>query len=150
MLFRTHFAFIVLIVLLFLPRITNQFIFIALALFVTFLPDIDIPFSKLGHIKFFRFLQIFVKHRGVLHSLTFCIIFSIILTFFWPVAVFGFFTGYAFHLIADSFTKEGIEPFWPYKKRARGFIKTGGYMESILFVFLILADILALILIYFI
>jgi len=145
MLFRTHVALAILFVLFFLSHVNHDFLFIGAVLVATLLPDIDIAFSKIGQIRVFRFVQFFVKHRGLLHSLTFAVIVSVILAIFWPVIAFGFFLGYVLHLFADAFTKEGIEPFWPSRKRTSGLIRTGGYSETVLFVFLIIADLLALV-----
>jgi len=95
----------------------------------------------------FRPLQFFVKHRGVIHSFTTGIVLSVLLAFFWPVASLGFFIGYSVHLICDSFTKEGIQPFWPLRARSKGFIATGGRIEDSLFVFLVLVDAVLIVLI---
>ena len=58
----------------------------------------------------------------------------------------GFFMGYSVHLIADSFTKSGIQPFWPLKTRSKGPISTGGKIEDSIFVFLVLVDAMLIIL----
>jgi len=40
------------------------------------------------------------------------------------------------HLFADSFTREGITPFYPSKKISKGFLKAGSFFEiGILIVF---------------
>ena len=150
MLLRTHYALIALVLILFLPNVSNQFLFIGAALVATLIPDIDIPFSKLGQFKIFRFLQIFVRHRGMLHSLSFAALLSLIIAIFWPAACFGFFIGYVVHIFADSFTKAGIGPFWPFKMKTKGFIRTGGYTETVFFVVLIILAIVALIFVWFI
>ncbi len=140
MLLRTHLAFGVLMIIFFVPYVADKMIFIGMVLIATVLPDLDTGFSSWGRHLLFRPLQFFVKHRGVIHSFTFGILVSIILAMFWPVVSLGFFIGYCVHLICDSFTKEGIQPFWPLKARSRGFIATGGRIEDILFVFLVLVD----------
>ena len=53
----------------------------------------------------------------------------------------GFFIGYSIHLILDSFTRDGIQPFWPLKTRSSGFIASGGRIEETLFFSLILLDV---------
>ena len=58
------------------------------------------------------------------------------------IIAFGFFLGYGVHLLADSFTVQGIEPFYPWKMRSAGFIKTGSVVETSIFIFLILADVI--------
>ncbi len=140
MMIRTHLAITFLAILLFLPHISSEFVFISVALLSTFLPDIDIPFSTLGKHKGFRFLQNFTQHRGLFHSFSFCILVSFILAFFIPVATLPFFLGYGLHLFADSFTVEGIKPFWPYKGKSSWTVKTGGLKETSIFVFLVLID----------
>jgi len=150
MMLRTHLALIVLFVLLFLKHVSNQFLFIAVALIASFIPDIDTAFSKLGNFRVFRFLQFFVKHRGMFHSLSFAVVASIILSIFFPVVGLGFFLGYSVHILADSFTKVGVEPFWPWKVKSSGFIKTGSYFETLIFVGLVIVDLLVLIFIWFI
>lgn len=143
MLFRTHLALGLFIVLLFLPKVNYEFTFILVTFIGTLLPDIDQGYSRLGEKKIFRPLQFFVKHRGMMHSFSFCLLVSIVLAYF-PFTVqwaLPFFLGYGVHLFADSFTLEGIKPFWPYKGVSRGFLRVGSRVETILFVILILLDI---------
>lgn len=133
---RTHLAVSILAILLFLPRVSSPFIFVFVALFATFLPDVDIPFSTAGRKKSSRFIQEFTEHRGFFHSITIAVILSFVIGLFFPVASFPFFLGYSLHVFADSFTKKGIKPFWPYKRKVSGGFKTGGYGETLLFIFL--------------
>lgn len=138
MIFRTHLAVGIFGILLFLPLVNNPLVFAISTIFATGLPDIDTPFSKFGKHKFLRIIQFFTEHRGMIHSLTFCILVSLLISVFFPVVAFGFFLGYSLHLLSDSFTKSGITPFWPYSKKAKGNIVTGGIVEKgILFVFVI-------------
>ena len=141
MLIRTHLAIAVFAMLLFVQHVNNPLVFVFVALIATMLPDIDCAFSTLGKSKWFRFLQFFIDHRGPVHSLTFCLVISFILAFFLPTLVFGFFLGYAIHLFSDSFTKEGIMPFWPYHKKSSWRLKTGGILESGVFLFFLLVDV---------
>jgi len=140
MLLRTHLAFGIFAAFLFISHVNNKITFLIMVLISSAFLDLDTPDSSWGRHWIFRPLQIFVKHRGIIHSFTAAVIFSFILAIVWPVASLGFFLGYSVHLITDSFTKEGIQPFWPLKYRSKGFIKTGGRIEDSLFVFLILAD----------
>jgi membrane-bound metal-dependent hydrolase YbcI (DUF457 family) len=117
-------------------------------LVATFIPDIDSGFSTLGKRGVFRVLQVFTKHRGFIHSFTFCLLISLILAVFWPVASLGFFLGYGLHLFSDSFTREGITPFWPYNKTSSWRLKTGGRIETSIFVFLLLADLFMLVVLF--
>ena len=123
----------------------NQIVFVVMALIGTLLPDIDIAFSTLGRYRVFRLLQAFVRHRGVIHSFSFAVLLSLIIAVFWPAASLGFFLGYGLHLFSDSFTKDGIQPFWPYKKRSLGFITTGGKIETTVLVIFIIVDLLLIV-----
>ena len=141
---RTHIALIVLFILLFLPHIsgvTGKVVFTVIALLATLMPDIDNAFSVIGKHKAFRFFQLFIKHRGFLHSLTFCIVVAGILAVFLPVTALPFFLGYSIHVFSDSFTVEGVMPFWPYRKKSMWRLKTGGRIETTIFIFIILFDI---------
>ncbi|MGV8152390.1 MAG: metal-dependent hydrolase [Candidatus Nanoarchaeia archaeon] len=133
MLLRTHLAFSILIILILMPYADNKIIFIAFALLSTLIPDIDTAFSSIGNKAYARIVQVFVKHRGLIHSLTMAIILSLAIAILFPLASLGFFVGYSSHVILDSFTKDGIQPFWPIKSQSRGFIKTGGKIEDSLF-----------------
>jgi membrane-bound metal-dependent hydrolase YbcI (DUF457 family) len=147
MLIRTHLAMALFVIMLFLPHISvNIFIFIAVALVATLIPDVDSGFSTLGKNGIFKVLQMLTKHRGIFHSFTFCILISIILAFFMPSISLAFFLGYAVHLFADSFTQEGIMPFWPYSRTSSWHFRTGGRMETSLFLSFVVMDLILLIL----
>lgn len=148
MLIRTHLALIIAVILLFIPHLHNQFLFAVIALAATFLPDIDTGFSTLGKRKEFRFLQFFVRHRGFIHSLTFCLLITLILVYFLPSIALPFFLGYSLHLFGDAFSIEGIQPFWPYRKVSNWRFKTGSLTETSFFVSLILLDILLFFLLF--
>ena len=147
MLLRTHLAFAVLMIILFVNHVNNQWIFIAMVLVATVLPDLDTSSSSWGRHIIFRPLQFFFSHRGIFHSLTTATVLSILLAMFWPILSLGFFVGYSVHIALDSFTREGVQPFWPLKARSYGFISSGGRIEDSIFVFLILVDVVFIILI---
>lgn len=144
MLIKTHLAIIVFFILLLISSVENKLVFISVALIATFIPDVDSKFSKLGQRKIFRPLQFFVKHRGILHSFIFLILITSFFVLFLPVVAFPLFLGYGIHLLADSFSREGIKPFYPFKKTSSGRIKTGGKTETSIFVFFVLADLFLL------
>jgi len=144
---RTHLAITAFFILLFLPHVYNPALFIFVAVIATLIPDIDSGFSTLGKKGIFRILQFFTKHRGIIHSFSFCLVISFILAFIFPSISLAFFLGYALHLIADSFTQEGITPFWPYSKTSGGIIRTGGRIESSLFLIFVVLDLVLLVLI---
>ena len=139
MLLRTHYAIIIFFILLFLPVVNDKLVFIFVALIATQIPDIDSRYSKLGHRKIARILQWFTQHRGMIHSFTFLLSLTIILILILPILGLGFFLGYGIHLLADSFTVDGIRPFYPSRKKISGKVRTGGRLEIIiLFLFVIL------------
>lgn len=141
MLLKTHLAAAVFMILLFINHINHRFIFVGMALFATIFPDADSGFSLFGKSLILKPIQFFIKHRGIIHSFTIAILVSVLLAVFMPIASFGFFIGYSTHLIFDSFTKDGIRPFWPHKSVSKGIILTGGKFEKTLFAFLIFIDI---------
>lgn len=142
MLIKTHLAIGIFGILLLLPFVEGKLIFIIITLIATLLPDIDSAYSILGQKKMFMFLQFFVKHRGILHSFTFLTLLTIIFLFFVPQIALGFFLGYSIHLFADSFTKDGIVLFYPFKAKSSWKIKTGGKIETVVLVIFLMIDIL--------
>lgn len=142
MLIKTHLAVTLFFALLFIPFVKLPLLFLIIALLATYLPDIDSRHSKIGHHFFLRPIQWFAKHRGFVHSFTFLILITLGLVLFFPFVSLAFFVGYGSHLIADSFTIEGIKPFYPSKISTRGRVRTGGVSETNVFVFFILIDII--------
>ncbi len=136
---RTHLAIGTALALYFLPFIKHKLFFIPIVIISSLLPDIDTMHSSIGRKKIFRPVQVFLTHRGPMHSYTICAIISLILAFFFPTYALPFFLGYSFHLFADSFTINGIRPFWPLKFNTKGVVKTGSMLDkTIFFVFLII------------
>jgi inner membrane protein len=141
MLFRTHIALAIFLILLFLSKIEHKISFVLVLFAAAIIPDIDTRFSKIGQKKIFRLLQFFVKHRGLFHSFIFLMFITMFFVLFVPVISLPFFLGYSSHLMLDSFTIEGIYPFYPFKKRIFGSIKTGGKNEIILLIIIVLISI---------
>ena len=140
MLFRTHVAFALISYLILISFIEMPFWVIGFVLLGTIFVDIDSLNSKIS--KIFWPLSWILKHRGALHSLTFCIFLSLLIGLLNLWAGFGFFIGYSSHLILDCFTRAGVKLFWPFNFRIRGFIKSGSWAENVIFVcclFLIVA-----------
>ncbi|NBI05841.1 metal-dependent hydrolase [Senegalia massiliensis] len=78
------------------------------------------------------------KHRGFTHSLLGIFLFiklgkDLTLEFGYKELYLGFYIGYLFHLIADLFTKGGIELLYPFSENFSFplSIKTGGTIENI-------------------
>jgi inner membrane protein len=136
MLIRTHLAITVFGILVFLDNfssVESKIIFILFALAATYIPDVDHKNSKLGKYWIFRPFQWFVKHRNFVHSLLFMLLIGFGIFIFSKVAAYGFLLGYGLHLIADCFTVSGIRMFWPLKFKFRGFVRTNGIFEWIVF-----------------
>ena len=134
MLAKTHLAITIFFVLIFLPYVFHTISFVIFSLIATLIPDIDSKFSKIGKNKGFRIIQLFLKHRGSLHSFFFLIFVTFLLVLFFPILSFPFFLGYGLHLITDSFTVSGIRLFYPFKLKYSGFIETGTRKETLIFV----------------
>ncbi len=139
MLLKTHVLVGLFFALLFLPS-ENRLLFVGIVLIACIIPDIDSRFSKIGKKKTFRILQVFVKHRGIIHSFTFLLVVSAIFWFIYPWVVLPFVLGFGSHLLIDGFTKQGIRPFYPFKFRIRGIIRTGKRFEIFVFVIFLIGD----------
>ena len=133
MLLRTHIAVGLAVAFYFLPHVVNKLYFLPVVLIASALPDIDTGYSSIGRRKIFRPVQLMTRHRGIFHTYTFCILVSLLFALYYPVLALPFFLGYSFHLILDSFTPQGIVPFWPFRIKVEGKIKTGGSIDSTIF-----------------
>ncbi len=120
-------------------NVTNALAFLIVFTFFSVLPDIDSHKSFVGSkVKPLAFIfEIIFGHRGFLHSMWIPLI---IFVGFW---FFGYLTlglaamlGYVLHLLLDSLTLGGVK-FFGIKKR-RGFVKTGGAFEIVLFFVLVI------------
>lgn len=130
MMIKTHIAIGLVAALLLLTRIENKLVFLPVVLLASALPDIDTGHSSVGSKWYLKPMQFFTMHRGMMHSLTVCIVVSLAFAFYIPVLALPFFLGYSLHLVGDSFTIDGIRPFWPLKKEVEGGIRTGGIFEA--------------------
>lgn len=147
MLLKTHIALSVFFILLLWGSVTGRTAFAVIMLLATLIPDIDSASSLINKkIRPFDIISnLLFKHRGALHSITLCIILTIILALFSQKLALPFFIGYSIHLLADSFTVTGIRAFWPSKKVIKWIIRTGGLTERIVFCLAIIIDILLII-----
>jgi len=147
MMFYTHISF-ALLASIFAANFlhpSNFLLFILIACFVALIPDIDNRDSKLG--KHVKFISKIFNHRGILH------------TVFPPIGLFLLFNylgynliglavliGYLSHILIDAFTPEGINFLHPFTSfRISGFIRTGTFLETILFLLLTGFDIFYLV-----
>ena len=135
MLSKTHIVIGLFFMLFFISSVVHVFTYVLVFVIATLLPNLD----KFLSFKPFK-LNNSVRKRGFFHSFTFCLIITALLTWFIPIASFPFFLAYGTHLIVDSWTVEGIKPFWPLKYISKGSVKTGGHFENILFYSFVVAD----------
>lgn len=142
MLFRTHIVFSLMIYFLLSYILEMPFWVLGFVLFATVFVDIDIKNSKFGNHWYFRPLQWTTKHRGVIHSLFAAVLLSLVIGSFNLWAGFGFFVGYLSHLFLDCWTKSGMRLFWPLRWKIKGFVKSGSWVEDIIFVLLLLGSII--------
>ena len=140
MIWKTHLAIGLAVALYFANHSSKPLIFIPVVLIASFFPDIDSGFSYIGRRAIFKPVQLVVSHRGIIHSYTACIALSLLIAFFYPVLALPFFLGYSFHLFADSFTSQGIKPFWPLKAVSKGAVTTGGKIDKAIFYTFVLVD----------
>jgi len=141
MLAKTHLSITLLFVLALLLHVYHPISFVLLSFLATLMPDIDSKFSELGKTRGLGIVQIFLNHRGILHSILFLFFITFLLILFFPVFAFPFFLGYGLHLIADSFTVSGVRLIYPSKKIYSGSIKTGTRKETIIFLVFLMMDI---------
>lgn len=132
--FKTHFAMTLFSVLFLIEHTHYKIAFFIVALIAGVMPDLGS--GTKGGLRFLRFLG----QGGLLHSLTFCILITIILAAYFPIYALPFFLGYSLHLFADSFTVEGIRPFWPLHYESKGPLKQGSSFESALFIGFCIVD----------
>ncbi len=142
MLLRTHLAIGIAVALYFMPFVNEPWTFVIITIFASLLPDADSAFSHIGRKKVFKPIQLMTSHRGILHTYTFAVIISVLLGFFWPIVALPFFLGWSFHLLADSFTKLGIKPFWPLKAKSTGMVRTGGAIDKAIFITFLIIDVI--------
>ncbi|MEK6840508.1 MAG: metal-dependent hydrolase [Nanoarchaeota archaeon] len=144
MLWRTHLAIALAVALYFSNHVDKPLIFIPVVLISSFFPDIDSRFSHIGKKAIFRPVQWTASHRGIIHSYTLCILLSFLIALVYPVLALPFFLGYVSHLFADSFTSQGIRPFWPLKAVSRGAVTTGGKTDMVIFYTFVIIDLVLL------
>ena len=138
MLFRTHIVFSLAVYFLLSYYVAMPFYVLIFVLLATVFVDVDVGSSKFGNHWYFRPLQWVTRHRGILHSLVVGLLLSLILGSVSLWAGFGFFVGYVSHLFLDCLTVSGVRLFWPLKFKVRGFVKSGGIIEQVVFVLILI------------
>jgi len=144
MIWKTHLAMGFAVSLYFASKVTYPFVFVPVVLFASLFPDIDSGFSYLGRKPIFKPVQMVSSHRGIVHSYTMAIFLSIVLAFIYPIVALPFFLGYSLHLFSDSFTPQGIRPFWPLKAASKGVVSVGGKIDKTLFYTFVFIDLVLL------
>jgi membrane-bound metal-dependent hydrolase YbcI (DUF457 family) len=142
---RTHIAIVIFFSFLLFENDVNFLLFLFVSIVATLIPDLDSKNSKLGKKKVFRIFNLFMKHRGIVHSFIFLFALSVLILLLWKEILLPFVLGYALHLITDSFTLQGTRIFYPFKLRVKGIIKTGGIIELVIFFIFVLADLFLII-----
>ena len=140
MLMKTHLAIGIFAAFLLLDKVTYGVAFFIVTLVASLLPDIDSGFSTLGKQGIFKPIQFLTRHRGFIHSFTICVIISVILSLYLPILALPFFLGYGLHIFADSFTVDGIRPFWPLRYESKGILRVGSLVEEMLFTIFCILD----------
>jgi len=140
MMFYTHLVFSLLVGVVALDYFSvNIIFFFASLLFFTAFVDIDEPNSKIGRkLGVISWLMKFIfGHRTFFHSLLLIVPGYLLLSLLpYPELSLGFLLGTSSHLVLDALTKEGVMPFYPLRFKIRGFVRTGGWIEKILFLIL--------------
>jgi len=147
--YRTHLVFGILIGLFFLKafNIPSPWLFMFVVAIGASLPDIDMHKSNVGGLMkpLARIINLFLGHRGLIHSVLMAFILHFLFWMFFGLNYAGaIFIGYTSHLFLDAFTPQGIRPFWPFRVKLNGIIKSGGLIEIILFFLFLIAILLFL------
>ncbi len=147
MMFRTHLVFSLLVGLIVFGFFDlNKYLFVLFVLIAGVIPDVDHPKSKIGRKFFLKPISFLFGHRGFFHSLFFVVILCCVVWFFFDKWWIPFAIGYVSHLFIDCFTKAGINIIYPFKQlRLSGFIRTGGWIEVLLFYVLVGCNVLIII-----
>lgn len=146
---HTHLIFAIVLGTLYFDYFTSgdwllKFGFALTLIIGALLPDIDEKQSSISHKHpvLHGLAASIDKHRGVFHSIWVPVIIFLIAHFVISryfsipsLLLMGLFIGYGSHLLADSFTVQGIAPLHPiHKGRMKGLIKTGGIAETVFLV----------------
>ena len=146
MMLKTHFAFAILLSLIFLNFFTvNYYFFIPLVCLGAFVVDIDTSRSNFGRKMrpLSWFIEILFGHRGFFHSLVAAFIFLLLSIYLFRLSFLAFAPalGYLSHIFLDCFTLSGVPVLKPFSEsRFSGPVSTGGVIEYIIFSAIVLID----------
>lgn len=138
MLFYTHLLIGVLSFLILNPYFHggNKWIFLAILLLGSLLPDIDEQNSKINRQSGFigSIISFLTKHRGIFHSVFLAVLFFLLITIFWSnYYAWAMLVGYLSHLLGDALTPMGVHILYPLSNfKLKGPIRTGGIAELLL------------------
>lgn len=141
MLFATHLlaGIVVGVLVTTLFSVTHPIIFFFILCLGALLPDIDHPKSFLGRKLWFLswIFNTIAGHRGLFHSFFIAgSLFFLLFSLEYKEIGIAISLGYTVHLFLDMLTKEGVPLFWPFRRRLKGIVKTGGFFE-LLFIILL-------------
>ena len=118
-------------------------LFVVLVVFGSLLPDVDSEGSKINKIlPVTRWVPYLFKHRGFFHSgFPAMLIYILFLLFGFKEIGIALTIGYLSHLFLDGLTKMGINLLHPLSTlHVRGFVETGGIVETFVFLGFVLVD----------
>lgn len=126
-------------------NLDHKILFFTAILLGSIFVDIDEPRSFIGRkLKLLSWpIKWMFGHRGIFHSMFMALLLSaLIYHFLEEYSGIGFFVGYLGHIIADGITLSGVKIFYPLSKVSlKGFIRTGGMLEKLLFFVLLIVTI---------
>ena len=141
MLFPTHILLGIFFFLLFEPFFSgNETLFLLFVLLGSILPDIDEKHSKAAQWTGLMggIISFFSKHRGFFHSLIFVVMATLSIKFLvGEYYAWALFLGLTSHLLGDTLTKKGLPVLYPFPFRVKGWMKTNGWGEKIIQVFIL-------------
>ncbi|WP_050615617.1 metal-dependent hydrolase [Bacillus testis] len=127
----------------------TDFAFYAGTIIGSVLPDIDEPASqmgqtvsvqrKIGRKRVALGLSPLIKglfgHRGLTHTLLFCVLFFFLYSRFPSSVLLGLSVGYTLHVLEDMCSKQGVPLLYPFHKRKirLNLYRTGKTSENMLF-----------------
>lgn len=143
MLSRTHLAFGILIYLISINflNINNKLLFFIAILFFSIFADIDYHNSKISRKTrpFSYLINVISKHRGIFHTIYIPILLYLLFTLINTDIANATLLGYISHIALDSLNISGTRLFYPlHNKKIKGVIKTGSFLENLLFIFIVI------------
>ena len=140
MLARTHIATAILAGIVFKPPalpVSEVFAYFLIVIFFALLTDLDHPQSTVG--QAFPILawctNKLLGHRGFFHTpMVPIVLWYGARSFGYQLVGLAILIGMLSHLFCDGLTKNGVNLLHPFAEfRIRGFIRTGGWMETLFF-----------------